>query len=574
MSDETSRPRRAWHPDDDLQESLLPDEALEAADASPRRGAAPSEDEAVAGLGDEPAGLPESGEGAGPRNPFARPGSDGAAAPLPDEPTPMIPAPIFPRSAGEYADSPSPAPRRSALSSSTPVEAEAAPEAAVEPQASWAAAHRSTLVKWALAGLVGALVVGLIAFFVARSAGTAEPVDPPSPSLSDSPSPSPTPEPEPAEEADLVSNEDLVPIAPASEWAVISTTTSAAEHLMRPLCLSTMQQDHNPTHSFQRTLGTSGTDKLAALHRIDVFANEAAAQAVMDLRVAALSNCTEVAARLVKASTVGGLAEETFQVTIVQEEVPVKYHTVLLTRDGAALQLIDVARDEQAPEAEALAEVLVRPQTRLAEVQAAPGPTTPEVIPTVVPVAEPAGWLTPIDLPRLNPGVGRWTMTAPQPIDSRGMGCENIELATEAGPTERAKVAYALTQDSGVPERFGIDELLFTFPSPVEAAAFVTKLGANMHSCKDRVNTAEVEELAGVSPRDAEGNTLSARIFKASQAISDTERVHYQTVVAVAGNKVAYTLVTVTPEVQFTPEQLTELANRVTIRASQLPPAS
>lgn len=105
----------------------------------------------------------------------------------------------------------------------------------------------------------------------------------------------------------------------------------------------------------------------------------------------------------------------------------------------------------------------------------------------------------------------------------------------------------------------------------MEAAAFVTKLGTNLNSCKDRVNTAEVEELDGVAPRDAEGNTLSARIFAASQAISDTERVHYQSVVAVAGNKVAYTLVSVTPEVQFTPEQLTYLAERVAIRASQLP---
>lgn len=590
MSDETSRPRRAWQPEDDLQESLLPENAVEEADASPRRGAAAPDDPAddiSAGLGDEPApvddaagpegpeadDLPVEDPAPEPRNPFARPGSEEAATALTDEPAPMIPAPIFPRSAGEYADSPSPAPRRSALSSNTPVEVEPA-EPAVEAQpVTWARAHRGSLVKWALIGIVGALVVGLIAFFVARGRDTAEPVEPPPTSVSESPSPSPTPEPEPAEEADLVTNEDLVPIAPASEWSTISTTLTAPEHTMRALCLSTAQQTHNPTHSFQRTLGTTGTDKLAALHRIDVYANETAAQGVLDARIQSLSNCNEVPARIVRASQVNGLAEETFQVTILQEEATAKYHTVLMTRDGAALQLIDVARDAEAVDPLALATAVTRAQSRIAEVQGTAGPTTPEAVATVVPPAEPVGWLTPVDLPRLNPGIGRWTMTSPQPIDTRGMGCENIELATEAGPTERAEIAYSLTQDTSVPERFGIDELLFTFPSPAEAAAFVTKLGANMHSCKDRVNTAEVEELPGVAPRDAEGNVLSARIFKASQAISDNERVHYQTVVAVAGNKVAYTLVSVTPEVQFTPEQLTELANRVTVRASQQPPA-
>ena len=375
--------------------------------------------------------------------------------------------------------------------------------------------------------------------------------------------------PEPAETADLVTPEDLSSIAPAAEWSLIDTTESAAEHTMRALCLSTMQQDHNPTHSFQRTLGTSGTDKLAALHRIDVYANAEAAHQVFESRIERLSNCSEVAARIISASTVTGLAEETFQVTILQEEVSAKYHTFLLTRDGAALQLLDVARDVEASDSADLATALVRPHTRIAEVQGVPAPATPEAAPTIVPPAEPAGWLAPIDLPRMTPGVGRWTMTAPQPIDTRGMGCENMELATEAGPTERAKIAYSLTQDPAIPDRFGIDELLFTFPTPQEAAAFVTKLGANMHSCKERVNTAEVEELPGVSPRDAEGNMLSARIFEASQAISDTDRGHYQTVVGVAGTKVAYTLVSVTPDTQFTTAQLSDLATRIAIRASQ-----
>lgn len=111
MSDKTSRPRRAWHHEDDLQESLIPEEAIEEPSTGPRRGSA--DDVFDAGL--EPAGEP--------LNPFARPGSSESEAAPPPEQAPMIPAPVFPRSAGEFSESPSPAPRRSALSSNTPVEA-------------------------------------------------------------------------------------------------------------------------------------------------------------------------------------------------------------------------------------------------------------------------------------------------------------------------------------------------------------------------------------------------------------------------------------------------------------------
>lgn len=547
MSDETSRPRRAWQPDDDLQEPLVPEDTAADGAPSPRRGA----------------GAPED-----PVNPFARPGSTEAEQPIPAEP--MIPAPVFPRSAGEFSDSPSPAPRRSALSSDTPVESGAG--SAQEPT-SWVAANRRTLATWAAVGVVGALIVGLISFFVARSTGTTEPVTDPTgpPSPSQSASPSPTESAEPAEMTDLVTADDLVPIAPASEWSVITTTYSQAEHDMRAVCLSTTQPAQNSTHSFQRTLGTTGADKLAALHRIDVYATPKAAEEVWTERVAALSSCTELPARIERASSIDGMAEETFQVTFLQEETPVKYHTVLMTRDGAAVQLFDVARDEEPVEPAASALALLRPQARLAEAQDVPAPTTPVATPAVVPPAEPPGWLVPIDLPRLHAGTGRWTMTGPHPVDGTNMGCEDMELATEPGPVERQRTAYALTRDAAVPERFGIDELLFTFDTVEEAAVFVTKLGANLNSCKDRVNTAEVTEHDPVPARDAEGNALSSRVFTATQAISDTEKLTYQLIVSVAGNKVAYTIISAAPEAQFTPEQLTELAARISIRASQLP---
>ena len=140
MPESEGSPRRAWLSDADT--SSPPDTDPTPADDifRPRRG---STDDAAA---------------------FSRPDSD-----EPQGETP-IPAPVFPRSAGEVADSPSPAPRRSALSSSTPLEAETpAPPPRTQPA-------RPGLAVWALGGLVGALVVGMIAFYASRGA---EPAPPP-----------------------------------------------------------------------------------------------------------------------------------------------------------------------------------------------------------------------------------------------------------------------------------------------------------------------------------------------------------------------------------------------------------
>ncbi len=231
MPESEGSPRRAWLSDADT--SSPPDTDPTPADDifRPRRG---STDDAAA---------------------FSRPDSD-----EPQGETP-IPAPVFPRSAGEVADSPSPAPRRSALSSSTPLEAETpAPPPRTQPA-------RPGLAVWALGGLVGALAVGMIAFYASRGA---EPATSQSGSAAASASASPTVV---AAPEDLVTGEDLAGIAAAASWSVTHTSTAAADHEGRVACLSTQTEDQNPTSSLQRTLATSDEDQLAALHRIETYAS-------------------------------------------------------------------------------------------------------------------------------------------------------------------------------------------------------------------------------------------------------------------------------------------------------------
>lgn len=583
MSDgEAFRPRRAWMPADD--EVDLPD--VDPTPVTPtgpaRRGSADEAEELDAGsqpdaeperhyaLGDEPestVAAPTPAPDAALLNPFARPGSHSAAAPIPSDT--IIPAPVFPRSAGEFADSPSPAPRRSALSSTTPVESEQTAMTRSQADGDWMASHRRTLAAWAVAGVALAVIVGLIAFFVSRGTQPAEPTAPPPPSPSASASTSPSPTLAPLTVDSLLLPDDLAGIAPAATWAITDTTQAADEHTGRGACLSTEATDVNPTTSLQRVLGTSTDDQLAGLHQIDVYASADAAEEVFAARSEALASCAEVPSYIVGATDVAGLADQAFQVTIAFQNQPTQYHTVLMTLTGASIQLLDLARNDSPVEESALATALNRPQAELCEREEASCPGTVGVTPVPVPAVDPVGWLIPADLPRIRPGAGRWTAQEPTDVSVTQMGCENMTLATEPGPSSRQQATYLMTQDDQRPDTFGLDEVMFTFADPTAAAEFVTRLGNNLASCKDRVNTATVTEHPAVAAVGEDGLKLSSRLFTIKQASSDSTAITYQLIVSAAGNRITYTLITVTDAYQFTLDQLSALAARVPIRASQ-----
>ena len=541
--DPPRRPRRAWQSDEDTSSPTVMDDTSGDDIFRPRRGS----------VEDPPA--------------FARPTGAAPSFALGDEPsspvgdTP-IPAPVFPRSAGEYSDSPSPAPRRSALSSLTPAEAHEAPAAAAP-----APAARPGLARWVIGGVAGALLVGLVAFAVSRGTQPADPTGP-SASATSGASASATGL-VTATVEDLLTGDDLAGVAPAASWAVTGTSTAAAEHEGRVACLSTEEAAQNPTASLQRTLATSDADQLAALHRIETFASPAAAQQVFANRTTALSSCDEIPARIVRATTVEGLGDESFQISVVFEDVPAQFHTLLLTRVGSSVQILDLTRSSGPVEPELAAAALARPQASLCDIEGVTCADAPTTSPAVVPPVEPVGWLIPSDLARLRGGAGRWTASDPTDLTSGGMGCENMTLASEPGPTDRQQATYLLTQDDQAPSTFGLDSLRFVFADAAAATAFSTKLGTAIATCKDRVNTATVAELPAVSGTGEGGVATSTRIFSVTQATADNAAIPYQLLVSTADTRVVYTIVTVTDDFKYTDAQLTELAARIPVRASQ-----
>ncbi|MFT3887406.1 MAG: hypothetical protein QM713_04485 [Arachnia sp.] len=553
---EPLRPRRGWQPDEGPEDPTASDDTPESSPSPARRGA-PLDDQA------EAAEAPQQPER--PYNPFARPGSEAAMADVPPAPalplsdTP-IPAPVFPRSSGEFADSPSPAPRRSALSSTTPVEAEPAEAAAPH----WFQEHRRTLITWAAAGLAAALVVAVVVSLVVSSL---RPTSPTSGSPSPSASPSVSVAPDAATPADLVTAEDLSGIA-GGGWAITETTHAAADHKGRVACFQTKSDDANPTFSLQRTLGTTADEPVAALHRIDAFSSAAVAKATYEARLKVLANCAEVPSFLQSANKVEGLAPEAFQITVLFQDDKPRYHTVLLTLSGTVVQVLDVTQVDKAVDAASLATALERSQTQLSEKQGEPAPKDVKVSGADLPAADPAGWLVPSDLPRIRAGVGRWNMKAPGALTSQGMGCENMTLVSVSGPKSREQSTYLMTQDDQAPETFGIDEMRFTFDKNKDAESFAKKLGDALASCKDRAPGSNVQKLKDVKTKTADGEVTS-RLFVITRATSASKSVTYQLIVTQIAERATYSLITVTDDYRFSDGQLAALASRAALRTAQ-----
>lgn len=475
-----------------------------------------------------------------------------------DDPKPMIPAPVLPNRGEGFFDGPGPNPRRSALSSVTPPEADSAavakPSATVEGRKSrglpeWAVAHAKSFVASAIAVAILAAGAGIFGFFSSRSATPSA-----EPSLGET-STEGLPR---VTEADLIAEADAKALSPNATWAVAKTTTSFAEHSARPACLSTESSDTARLDSLQRTLGTTEADQLALLHQLDSYPSEQVAKEAYQKRAKALAACSEVQTLILSASSVSGLGDEATAIAVLDEGEAKRFHSLLLYRAGNVLSIVDVASASAAPSVSDAAAALKRTAQQVcASVGCEAGEVT--VADAPVPAVDPAGWLIPSDLPRIRPGFGRWTTKPPVALTSRGTGCENMTLASDAGPTERLQATYLLTQDDLRPENFGLDEMVFTFENAEQATEFSEKLVGAINGCGSRV--------LGTTATAVEGPE-GANSFEIVREV-DGGSVLYQVSVVAEGSKVAYLLTTISSSYKFTPEQLGSVALRAKARLGQ-----
>ncbi len=511
-------------------------------------------------------------------NPFARPSGEPSAAPararrsLPldgpneslDEPasTPSpVPGPVLPEYDAGYVKGPGPRPKRSAISSITPPETtewvpespSTAVEERVEPGESvpWYRAHLLGMIAAGVAVAVLTVAAGFVGFNQAKPTAPA----PSSPTTTSSPSPQ-VPR---AMQDDLVSVADAKKVSANANWAITGTTDSIETHAARPACLSTEASDTERLDSLQRTLGTTQDNQLALLHQLDAFPTQANAEKVFKERAAALAKCDEVPTLLLSSTKVTGISDEAMQISVVEESAPRKHHDLLLTRSGNLVSIVDVVSTDGSVTAQHLVDAMQRSATLLCAKAGTCDAAKATVEPASVPPVEPRGWLIPSDLPRIRAGAGLWTTQPPTGLTSKGTGCENMTLASEAGPTKRQQATYLITQDDNTPEQFGLDEFVFTFPNENGAANFAKKLGEGIDQCKSRVMGTKTTPLR--APSGAKALLIERE--------SEKGAVFYEVAISQRKNKVVYLMTTVTKEFRFTEENFAKVIERAGVRVGQ-----
>lgn len=482
---------------------------------------------------------------------------------LPDEPIDVFDdsAPVTPEEAEDAGDDELDSPLHAAAS----IGALAAQRRLMEPDASGAHAARpgSRPLAW-LPWLAGVLVAALVAFGVVHS-------------LTDKPvvviTPTPTPSvstPPAVTDADLLTAKDAEVITPKQGWKVASTLTRLTPTSPKVICQPNTTGQPNPTITRQRTLTTTSTKGLAALHQVDNFASMADATKAFEARSTNLAACDNEPLWIHSNTAVEGTGDAARLVTVARQDDIAEYHTVLLVRTGTTVHALDVTQANQpAPAAKVVSSAAapVNRQCARSGGRCATRPTAKSAIPAAT---EPMGWLSISDIPRVSPRAGLWTVTEAANVVTRGSECENMTLASVAGPTHREQRTYQMAQDNAAPRTYGMDEVLFTFKDARQAGQFANTLASNLKNCPSRQATAKVSEAkqltSGVGGKKVVGATLLVQ-----QSMGGTETARFRTAVTVVDNKVVYLVNNPSTSYDLGSAKFGQVAVRAAERATQLP---
>ena len=559
MSDtESGRPRRALEPlddGDDLQNPHGTDDDAAGTDPSRAWTAADNAD--------------DSTKADGPVEPEV-------STPIPP-PAPALPEPLQPPEAGRrFSAEPvaedwvSGAPRRSAASVSSPPppdEPEPPSPDALDPDETQAAVVQPDGAKghpsrrlWTIIGVAVAavLVVGLIVWLTTQHAGTTATPAPSSASPSATESPSPT---APVSATELVTAADLGKVRKSTSWTAVEATPATGS---QPACLELSTTGGPVPQAEASARYTANRDGGTLVQVAQALADTQSATTVYDGLLAQAAACND--ALILNAYRVDGLADATSALTVQLNDN--SRHTLLLTRTGRFVNIVDAAVNAGDPvDVTAVSKALAASLTKQCSAATGTCPGSVKTAATTPPATPTLGWLAFVDLPQITPGQGTWTATDPKTPDLQGSECENVNLNKLSGSTAAGHRIYLLTDDQKAPDGFGIDEAVYTFAKPAQAAAMAKTLDTNFGTCGARTRTATVTDEA-VTAVGADGKDLAATTYVVTQRVSDSKTVTFRVAVAAVGNRLVYLMANPSSGFDFTSSEWKALVGRAAQRAT------
>ncbi len=339
---------------------------------------------------------------------------------------------------------------------------------------------------------------------------------------------------------------DLAGLAPGT-WTTVATATKIETTTPQAKCLlPAAEQKQAPADTMVRTFA-AGPDDGAVLHQVNRYETPETATDAYEALVTQLGNCDRTPLFAQSGLSVTGLSDQAGGQVLVLQDATNEFHTLALSRTGARVNIVDATHTAQPIPGEAVGAMLAAVGTR----QCTDGgtcPTTVAVTEAAPLPATPPGWLAAVDLPRLTLGSGTWRGTdVADTVSVPGTKCEAIDLVAMPGATKKQQRTYLLRDDTSAPQNFGIDEVVYTFGSPEEAKATLTKINENMEACASRAATATVTKTG-----DPVGAGASSAWIVTQKVDQSAATASFRSAVAVSGTRMVYLLANPNQTFDFT----------------------
>ncbi|MFT3875415.1 MAG: hypothetical protein QM708_03150 [Propioniciclava sp.] len=152
---------------------------------------------------------------------------------------------------------------------------------------------------------------------------------------------------------------DLDGVREGSTWTEVSTSTTVEATTPHPQCLLlAADQTIKPASTLVRTFAPADGAALGLLHQVDQFESEEQAHHAYVARLTQLSECERTTALALSGVAVSGLSDEAAGIKLVLQNAADEYHTILISRTGTRVNIVDATAADAASDAQPLISAL------------------------------------------------------------------------------------------------------------------------------------------------------------------------------------------------------------------------
>jgi hypothetical protein len=324
-------------------------------------------------------------------------------------------------------------------------------------------------------------------------------------------------------------------------WTVALTQRPPAEDAPTPACMTNQPVEGDPTaqQKVVQVLSSTGAKAPSALHQAASYATPEDAAQAYAVAAKTLGGCVAPGSSIASGATVTGLGDQAAGLVVaVVSGGKTSQHSVVLSRTGSVLNIVDAAQPGKALAVTGVAKALGA--VIAAQCPAADGKCdhTPSVKAGPPPLGgDVPGFLAAGDLPPAGQADESWVATPVESpsADFLGSQCETVTWSRVDAAKAGTRVYLV-----GSSTKFGLNDIVLTMKSDKAATDLVAKIKSDLESCSKRKLTATVSSPAAVEGVGAQGARVAGWTSTVSQkSTNGTQR--YRVGIVSSGKKVAYT---------------------------------